>query len=92
MTARHMLWGVKCTECYDLILCSDCIFFEKFHKDLIISILSLMAKGSICLLSAQKRGETVENFMTCLRILANEMCSITIESIDEMRLIIINKL
>ena len=51
-----------------------------------------MTKGSICLLSAQKRGETVENFMNCLRLMTNETYSIAIESIDEMRLITINKL
>lgn len=48
---------------FDLVLASDCLFFEEFHEDLAYTIKSLLRRGSgRCLLLQPSRSGSMERF------------------------------
>ncbi|XP_050404517.1 calmodulin-lysine N-methyltransferase [Patella vulgata] len=50
-------------ENFDVVLCSDCLFFEEGRKDLIKSMYNLLKPQGEVIVFAPRRGETFNNFM-----------------------------
>lgn len=48
---------------FDVILCSDCLYFEKSHQMLLETIYSLLNDKGICIITAPLRQHTFKDFM-----------------------------
>ena len=53
---------------FDIIIAADCLFFENFHYDFIWILRNCLEKNGFCFLLQPKRGRTVDNFMSKIRI------------------------
>jgi predicted nicotinamide N-methyase len=49
---------------FDFILISDCLFFEKFHDDLVFTIEYLLINNGKCIIVCPERGTTMFDFLT----------------------------
>lgn len=53
----------KSNKLFDFIIISDCLFFTKYHNDLIFSIRSLLKVNGECIIISPKRGSTMDDFL-----------------------------
>lgn len=50
------------TNCFDVILCADCLFFDSFRTALAEVIYALLRTGGHAFIFAPKRGKTFDDF------------------------------
>lgn len=51
------------TDKYDYVIIADCLFFEKYHIDLVINIKNLLNDSGKCIIMSPPRGKTMDNFL-----------------------------
>lgn len=64
---------------YDYILLADCLFFSKYHVDLVKNIKDLLEKDGRCIIFSPPRGKTMEDF---LNLCENNHLEIELKSLE----------
>lgn len=65
---EKLLWNTDLHESskIDLLLCSDCTHFQEHHASLAVTIASLLRIGGVAILCQPPRGNSLNNFITCV--------------------------
>jgi len=50
-------------KCFDIIIACDCLFFDHFHKELLLTMNSYLSKDGVILLINPARGESMSCFL-----------------------------
>lgn len=61
---EELVWGRRESGGkYQLILAADCLFFEKYHADLVATLKESMSSESVAIFLNPKRGQSADKFL-----------------------------